>query len=209
MEFFDKPNEITKRLSRQLTVMEGERLEQPAVANGQEATAYIQLHRDELKQEAAKLWLQGNSAAHIRKELSIDFQELLAMLHEMRQELREAQRAELLDIVAERVEGFRLIQATAWAKIDDDARGTGQYLSVILRASEDIGKLQGVLSDSVKHDVTHHVKLYDFRDNYPDAIPADYQVVPRTETLVPAEPVEAMANSAIDDVEEWARKFME
>jgi hypothetical protein len=67
---------------------------------------------------------------------------------------------------------LRLIQKDAIFYQALFPKGAAPLLTVRLRAEETIAKIQGVLNEKIVHlgRIEHHVKLYDFEDNFPNAV---------------------------------------
>lgn len=115
-------------------------------------------------------WLRGYTIDQIRdwEGLESNYQ-VVKDLNIKRKELREQQDIDILDLAAERIEGLRVIQADCRHYMGFFPERSPQFLTIILRAEESTAKIQGVLNEKVLHlgRIQHHVKLYDFRDNFP------------------------------------------
>ncbi len=143
---------------------------------------------------ACHLWLRGNTIAGIAEALTMQDTAVLDAIRDMRAEIKLQHDVDIRELVAERIEAFRLIQREAWTLFDTKSRQSPQYLALIIKAEENIAKIQGVLTDKVQH--LHRIvppKLYDFDGSrFPEAI--DAEVVDVTE--VPGDAVVAIADPA-------------
>ncbi len=118
-----------------------------------------------------RLWIAGESISAIMEAVDSTYHLVLKAVAQKREELRDIQNEEILNLSAERIEAFRDIKSRALAAAAIKPSQTPQLLTVALRAEENIGKLQGVLTDKVLHiGRIEHVakKLYDFEDAFPD-----------------------------------------
>lgn len=117
-----------------------------------------------------RAWIEGRSISEIMELVDSTYHLVLKAITQRRGELRDIQNEEILNLSAERIEAFRDIKSRALAAAKIKPSQTPQLLTVALRAEENIGRLQGVLTDKVLHIVRiEHVakKLYDFEDGFP------------------------------------------
>ena len=130
------------------------------------------LQREQQVWDVAGLWFRGYTVRDISQALGLGRPTIISMLGEVRETIVEWHKADLLELAAERIEGFRSIEKEARDLVIEYPKQSSQLLSVALRSQENVAKIQGVLSDKVHHlgSVTHHVKLYNFKDNFPEAI---------------------------------------
>jgi len=119
-----------------------------------------------------KLWLSAFTVAEIATKEVVSKGTIIRDLAIRRTELRQAVEADINDLAAERIEGLRLVQRDAIHYTGLMPDKAPQLLTVRLRAEENIAKIQGVLNEKVVHlgKIEHHIKIYDFQDNFPDAI---------------------------------------
>lgn len=124
-----------------------------------------------------KLWLQGYNFYEIGQLLKLPTKTIRENVLETRELLRESQKADLLDLAAERIQGFSMVKKASWQEYEE-TRGS-KWLQLVLRSEELIAKVQGVLSDKVQHLVQGEValKLYDMDDSAFRAVEANFQVV--------------------------------
>ncbi|MBU1213502.1 MAG: hypothetical protein KJ587_19880 [Alphaproteobacteria bacterium] len=125
--------------------------------------------KEQEKWQVAELWFKGYTVKVLADTFKHPPSVILKTIHELREDILEWHRDSLLALAAERIEGFRHIQREAWDAKDAYPVQANQLLSTILRAEENIARIQGVLSDKHQHiaDIVHHVKLYDFTDKFP------------------------------------------
>lgn len=145
--------------------------------------------------EAILYWLKGYTVPEMAVELGVGYHEILGILERGREYLREHYQSSADLLAAERITGFRLIQREARDFILSTPRQRAQLLSIILKAEENIAKIQGVLSDRVHHLVDiRPPKLYDFQDNFPPQVPPQSipvlstPVQPRVSVSIPEPP---------------------
>jgi hypothetical protein len=146
--------------------------------------------REQTMWAVAELWYKGYRIKDISRELFVSVSYALQLLKDVREVVRTWHQDDLSNLAAERIEGFRLIQKESWDIASTYPKQANQLMGVIIRAEENIAKIQGVLSDKVHHigQVTHHVKLYDFEDRFPEAI-AEIQELEESHTPALTEPI--------------------
>lgn len=174
------------------------------LATNPNLAALASLDSEHKKTLIMEYWLKGYAPKEIANILSISFYTLKELLEEARIELNEIQGAKLLDLTAERIEGFRLIKKEAWQRLLGGGKAPHNLLNTLIRVEEDIAKMQGVLSDHVTHsgDITHNLKLYDFDESaYPQPIDAEFKIVEEA----PEAPVEEP--QVQEDIDAWAKSI--
>jgi hypothetical protein len=125
-----------------------------------------------LRRKVYKRFLQGYTPYNISKELECHYTFVLQAIEAARGELTQWHSNKLSDMTEETVEVFRMVQQVAWEHLEEGRREADKLLPIITRAEESIARIRGVLSDKVTHigDITHHMKMYDFEDNYPEMV---------------------------------------
>lgn len=159
---------------------EVDRAKEDDAINNPDVRALASLDSEHKKMLIMESWLKGQTPKEIANLLSIDYIDLKRLLEEARVELREIQSGQLLDLTAERVEGFRLIKREAWSRLGSTWKAPHNLLNTLLRVEEDIAKIQGVLSENVRHSggVDLNLKLYDFDEGgFPEPIDTTFKVV--------------------------------
>jgi hypothetical protein len=118
---------------------------------------------------------------------------ILQCLKEARQVILTWHEDEIELLAAERIEGFRLIQKSAWDIQESHPRQATQLLAVISRAEENIAKIQGVLSDKNQSitRTTRTIKSYTFNDGFPDRY-EELQEIEEQTTPALREPIEVL-----------------
>lgn len=127
-----------------------------------------------------RFWLDGEPISSIMEKLQSTYHLVLKALTERRTDLRDLQNADILEMAAERIEAFRDIKQKAVKGMEMRPGQTPQLLTVALRAEENIGRIQGVLTDKVIHlgRIDHVIKkLYDFEDVFPDQSEAKATII--------------------------------
>ena len=128
------------------------------------------LEKERFYQRVMVKWLKGYSVSQIEvSEGNAGKDAIIAAINIKRGDLKEAQRADIEDLIAERIGGLRQIQSEAHEYIEFMPEKAPQLLTVALRAEEAVAKIQGVLSEKVLHlgRIQHEFKMYDFKDNLP------------------------------------------
>jgi hypothetical protein len=125
-----------------------------------------------VRRKVYKRFLQGYTPYHIAKELECHYNFVIQSIEAARGELNKWHSNKLSEMTEEAVEVFRMVQQVAWEHLEEGKREADKMLPIIARAEESISKIRGVLSDKVTHvgDITHHMKMYDFVDKYPEMV---------------------------------------
>ena len=118
-----------------------------------------------------KRFLQGYHPEEIAEEAGISLAKVKALVEAGRKTLREYHSDKMEDLSEESIAIIRMVAQKAWELIEGGA-SPDKYLTTILKSEELVAKIRGVLTDKVQHtgDITKHIKLYDFRDNFPDIV---------------------------------------
>lgn len=142
------------------------------------AGEHIQENRQEQKQlqrvqeveQVRNMWMRGYTVREMATVLNRTPTYIIQLVRKGREEMAEWHKDEMESLAAERIEAFRQIHRIANDLIPTLTSQSSQLLGIALRAEENIGKIQGVISDKVHHiaKVTHEVKLYDFTDKFPE-----------------------------------------
>lgn len=137
----------------------------------------VALQRKRIQDRDAVLagWLEGKPLSSIAKEIGCTYEHARTMLKDCQGEIRDIILADRESLVIDNIQAFRHIQQIAYQHVRQYPSQASSLLTVAMRAQENIGKIQGVITDKVHHigSVEHlHKKVYDFADNFPDAIPA-------------------------------------
>jgi hypothetical protein len=135
-------------------------------------TAEKSLELDRRRDRVIKKWLSAFSIDEIATSELVTRKIIIQDLNIKRTELRELHENDVHELAAERIEGLRLLQRDAIYYNNLYPDKAPALLTVRLRAEETIAKIQGVLNEKVVHlgKIVHQVKLYDFEDNFPNAI---------------------------------------
>lgn len=125
-----------------------------------------------VRRKVYKRFLQGYTPYHISQELGCHYTFVIQSIEAARGELNKWHSNKLSEMTEEAVEVFRMVQQVAWEHLDEGKREADKMLPIIARAEESIARIRGVLSDKVTHigDITHHMKMYDFVDKYPEMV---------------------------------------
>lgn len=143
----------------------------PLQRNSPKAKDKSNLYRivlEKRRTEAIELWLKGCSTTQIVNQLNISSAILGRILASYRETLHQQQKDSLERLAAERVEAFRNIIYHCWQYAEEEPLLAHRLLPLITRCEENIGKIQGVLSDKHLHlaKVSHEIKRYDFNGTH-------------------------------------------
>jgi len=132
-----------------------------------------QLDRERRDARIMMRWLKGYDIDYIaRCEGSIDKRAVISAIERKRKEIAEITKADIEELIAERIAGLKVIKAEAFDYMEMFPEKAPQLLTVALRAEETQAKIQGVLSEKVMHlgRIQHDVKHYDFTDRTPPMV---------------------------------------
>lgn len=143
-----------------------------------------------VQRKIARMWLQGYDIVEIMAKLGIKSKKtVLNYINVARKELTELNAHLIDDRIEEAVASLKLIQVQAWTSIENGAPSE-KFLPTILKASETIAKIRGVLSEHVIHagNIVHEIKLYDFTDNFPPPKTVEGEFTEPAKGLLPEGP---------------------
>jgi len=144
------------------------------------------LEVDRRQDRVMQKWLSGFTLQDIAASEKVEKTTILRDIGARRKDLRTIYEGDVNELAAERIEGLRAIQRDAIVLTNQLPDKSPAFLTVRLRAEETIAKIQGVLNDKVVHlgRIEHHVKVYDFTDNFPDPVGLDASVIDSTGVLL-------------------------
>jgi len=120
--------------------------------------------------EVHELWLSGYQVSKIASLTDLSIHQINTAIRKYRKQLYEENQASRQEHTEQSVAVLRRVEAMLWEQYYDtlDPKEEIKILSEIRKTEEGIARIRGLVSAKNINNVIKDLKLYNFKDNYPD-----------------------------------------